>query len=187
MLKALILALLLFAAAPASAQNYSAAPAVSAERSGEGGRARASMDVNAPPAAVWSVLSDCAQARRFMRDLISCRVLDSGQGWDVREHRVRGWPLRSVMRNVSRITLDPPHRLAFSRVEGDWTRSEGEWVLTPIDGGRGTHVEYRIDAAIDSPLPAGVSRGFLVNNVRQTLTALRTVVERQSASAHGAD
>ncbi len=167
-------------ALPAVAQDYDAAPVVVAHRNGDGGEARASMDVNAPPSAVWSILSDCAQARRFMRQLLSCRVLSQGEGWDVREHRVRGWPLRPVMRNVSHITLEPNRRLSFRGVEGDWTRSDGEWVLTPIDGGRGTHVEYRIDAAMNGVLPAGVSQSLLVNNVRWTLAALRREAERAS-------
>jgi uncharacterized protein YndB with AHSA1/START domain len=177
------LCLALAFAAPAAAQNYGAAPAVAAQRAGDGGRASASMDVRAPPTAVWSILSDCAQARRFMRDLISCRVLQQGEGWDIREHRVRGWPLRPVMRNVSRITLEPNRRLAFQRVEGDWTRSEGEWRLTPIDGGRGTHVEYEIDAAFPGPLPAGMSQGRLVSSVRNTLSNLRREAERSAGAA----
>jgi uncharacterized protein YndB with AHSA1/START domain len=177
-----VLVVALALAAPAAAQEYDAAPVVRAQRSGDGGQARASMDVNAPPSAVWAVLSDCAQARRFMRNLLSCRVLEQGDGWDVREHRVRGWPLRPVMRNVSRITLEPNRRLAFRRVEGDWSRSEGEWVLTPIDDGRGTHVEYRIDAAMDGVLPAGISQSLLIGQVRGTLAALRREAERTRTS-----
>jgi uncharacterized protein YndB with AHSA1/START domain len=119
-----------------------------------------------------------------MSDLISCRVLDRGEGWDVREHRVRGWPLRPVMRNVSRITLEPNRRLAFRRLDGDWTRSEGEWRLTPIDGGRGTHVEYQIDAAFPGPLPAGMSQSRLVSKVRDTLANLRRAAERAAAGAN---
>lgn len=169
--------------AAAAAQNYGAAPVVTAQRAGDGGEARASMDVRAPPAVVWSILSDCGQARRFMRNLISCRVLERGNGWDVREHRSRGWPLNPVMRNVSRITLEPNRRLAFRLIEGDWTRSEGEWTLAPIDGGRGTHVTYRINAAIAGGAPSGVSRSMLVASVRGTLTALRREAERQPAAS----
>lgn len=172
------IAALLFAPC-AAAQDYRAAPVVSAQRQGPGGEARASMDVNAPPATVWSILSDCAQARRFMRSLISCRIVEQGDGWDVREHRSRGWPLHPVMRNVSHVTLDPDRRLTFRLIEGDWTRSDGEWTLTPIDGGRGTHVTYRIDAAIPGGLPAGISQTLLVNNVRGTLSALRRQAERE--------
>jgi uncharacterized protein YndB with AHSA1/START domain len=178
--------IVLLLSTPASAQSYGVAPVVSAQRAGDGGRASASMDVRAPPSAVWAILSDCAQARRFMRDLVSCRVLESGEGWDIREHRARGCAVCPVMRNVSRITLEPNRRLAFNRVEGDWTRSEGEWRLTPIDGGRGTHVEYQIDAAFRGPLPAGVSQSFLVSGVRSTLANLRRVVERAAGSAQSA-
>src|SRR5689334_19654112 len=87
-------------ALPAVAANYDAAPTVTAQRSGNGGEARASLDIHAPPARVWAVLSDCPHARVFMRDLISCRVLQRGRNWELREHRIRGWLLRPVMRNV---------------------------------------------------------------------------------------
>jgi len=175
-------ALLTFAflvcATSAAAQSYTAAPAVTGQRQGNAGVARASMDVNAPPSAVWTVLSDCNHAQRFMSDLISCRVLDSGPGWDVREHRVHGWILRPVMTNVSRITLEPDRRLAFHRLRGDWTQSDGEWRLTPIDGGRGTHVEYEITAAIGVPIPVGVTQGRMIASVRDTLAGLRREAER---------
>jgi uncharacterized protein YndB with AHSA1/START domain len=166
----------------AAAQDYQAAPVVRASRAGDGGRAEASMDVRAPPAAVWEVLTDCANARRFMRDLISCRILERGEGWEVREHRVRGWLFKPVLHSVSRIDLTPERRFAFRRIAGDWARSEGEWVLTPIDGGRGTHVTYRIEAAIAGLVPAGSQRR-LTNAVRNTLAALRREAERQPAAS----
>lgn len=186
-MRAALAFVILLLATPVCAQNYRAAPAVSAQRAGDGGRASASMDVHAPPSAVWSILSDCSKARQFMRDLVSCRVLDRGEGWDIREHRVRGFPLGPVMRNVSRITLEPNRRLAFHRIEGDWTRSEGEWRLTPIDDGRGTHVEYQIDAAFRGPIPAGISQARLVSSVRNTLADLRREAERAAAPTAGAN
>ena len=176
-----LVALLL--APSAAAQSYEAAPAVSAHRDGDGGEAQASMDVDAPPSAVWSILSDCARAQSFMRNLISCRVLERGNGWDVREHRSRGWLLHPVMRNVSRITLDPDRRLSFRLVEGDWTRSDGEWTLAPIDGGRGTHVTYRINAAVSGGVPAGISQALLVSSVRGTLAALRREAEHRGVAS----
>jgi uncharacterized protein YndB with AHSA1/START domain len=172
----LALLLALTASPLAAAQEYDAAPTVTARRDGNGGEARASMDVAAPPAAVWAVLSDCGQARRFMRQLISCRVLERGEGWDVREHRSRGWLLKPVMRNVSRIELESNQRLSFTLIEGDRSRSDGEWLLTPIDGGRGTQVEYRSNAGVAGGVPAGVTHSFLVSNVRGTMAALRRAV-----------
>jgi len=169
----LILAALLLAS-PASAQSYNAAPSVQGQRVGrDGGAARATMDVPAPPSAVWAILADCPNATRYMANLLSCRVLQNGDGWQVLEHRVRAGPFGGVLRNVSRITLEPDRRLVFSRVAGDWSRSEGQWRLTPIDGGRGTHVEYEISAAIDGGLPLGISQALLTRSVRNTLAALR--------------
>src|SRR6185312_5164018 len=159
----------------AEAANARPAPIVSAHRSGHGAEARASVDIHASPARVWSVLSDCAHARRFMRDLISCRVLARGPGWEVREHRIRGWLLKPVMRNVLRVSLTPNRRLAFRRISGDWARSQGSWTLTPIENGRGAHVSYHINAAIDGPIP--VPRSRLIDGVRTTLSDLRTVAE----------
>ena len=140
------------------------------------------MDVRAPPQAVWAILNDCVNARRYMRELISCRVLERGDGWDIREHRVRGWPLKPVLRSVSRITLEPNRRLAFRRVEGDWTRSDGEWRLRPIDGGEGTHVEYELDAAIRSPFPASWTQSVLVGRIRASLQGLRREAERSTTA-----
>jgi uncharacterized protein YndB with AHSA1/START domain len=178
----LVFALALFAA-PAYAQRYYAAPTVIGQRDGrDGGEARASMDVRAPPSAVWAVLVDCPNATRFIRHLISCRVLERGDGWEVREHRVSGGPFRGVMRNISRLTFEPTSRLAFHRLAGDWSKSDGEWRLTPIDGGRGTHVEYEVSAVLDGGLPAGVTQSFLFSSVRGTLAALRREAERQHAS-----
>lgn len=177
------LCLVLFAlllATPASAQNYEADPVVSAQRVGDGARATASMDVDAPPAAVWAILNDCDNARRYMRELISCRVIERGAGWDIREHRVRGWALKPVLRNVARITLEPNRRMTFHRVSGDWTRSDGEWRLTPLDGGRGTRVEYALDAAIRTPLPAGWAHSIFMNRMRSSLLALRREAERNA-------
>lgn len=173
----------LLLASPAGAQNYEADPVVSAQRVGDGGRAAAIMDVRAPPPVVWEILSDCENARRYIRELISCQVIDRGAGWDVREHRLRGWPLKPVLRSVSRVTLEPNRRIAFHRISGDWTRSEGEWRLTPIDGGRGTRVEYALDAAIRTPLPASWAHSVFISRMRTSLHALRREAER-TASAH---
>ncbi len=180
MLAALVL-ILLALAPTAAAQQYNAPPSVFARRHGQGGETRAAMDVHAPPAAVRRVLTTCAGAERIMIELISCRLLDQGEAYEVFEHRVRGWPLQPVLRNVSRVELRADGGIFFHRIDGDWTRSEGEWVLTPIDGGAGTHIEYRWSAALRNGPPFWLSQPLFVSRVRRTLLAIR----REAEAAHG--
>lgn len=179
MRQVLVIAVLLFAPS-AGAQDYGKPPEVLLQPSEDGGLARASMDVRAPPRVVWTLLTNCDHAHLYMRELLSCEILERGEGWELREHRVRGWLFRPVLRNVARVELDPVRRLSFQRVAGDWTRSDGHWLLTPIDGGEGTHVEYRLDAEIEGGLPAVLSRAVLRDRVRRTLAALRRVAEGRS-------
>ncbi|WP_421932790.1 SRPBCC family protein [Phenylobacterium sp.] len=162
-------------ASPAlAASGFNAPPTVSAQaEGGSAGVIRAAMDVAAPPAVVWKVLSDCANAPRYMPKLLSCRTLerDPAGRWDVREHRLQGNAFKPVMRNVFRTTLEPPHRLAFHRTGGDWKRSDGEWRLRPIPGG--THVTYELHVAVDAPVPAGMVRGAVAKGMPASMLALR--------------
>ncbi|MBP6546925.1 MAG: SRPBCC family protein [Phenylobacterium sp.] len=170
----LVLALSALAAPALAAPAFDAAPTVSAKaEGGSAGVIRAAMDVAAPPAVVWKVLSDCAAAPRYMPKLLSCKTLerDPAGKWDVREHRLEGNAFKPVMRNVFRTTLEPPRRLAFHRTGGDWKRSDGEWRLSPIPGG--THVTYELHVAIDAPVPAGMVRSAVAKGMPASMLALR--------------
>lgn len=170
----LVLALAAFAGPSFAAGRFEAAPTVSAQaEGGSAGVIRAAMDIAAPPAVVWKVLSDCANAARYMPKLLSCKTLerDPAGKWDVREHRLEGNAFKPVMRNVFRTTLEPPHRLAFRRTGGDWKRSDGEWRLTAIPGG--THVTYELHVAVDAPVPASLVRGAVAKGMPASMRALR--------------
>ena len=174
-MKPLLTALLILTASSAAAQDYAAAPSVSArpDPGQSGGSVSASIDIKAPPQAVWSALTDCAGAPRYMPKLISCRVVQKGPGWEIREHKIKGPVFHPVMTSQFRANLDPPKSLAFHRTGGDWKRSEGEWRLAPIDGGKGTHVTYRISAAVSGPVPSGMMRSSIASGVRESMLALR--------------
>ena len=170
----LVLALAAIAGPSFAAGRFEAAPTVSAQaEGGSAGVIRAAMDVAAPPAVVWKVLSDCANAPRYMPKLLSCKTLerDPAGKWDVREHRLEGNAFKPVMRNVFRTTLEAPRRLAFRRTGGDWKRSDGEWRLTAIPGG--THVTYELHVAVDAPVPASMVRGAVAKGMPASMRALR--------------
>lgn len=172
----LSLPLTLMAAPAALAQAYSAAPVVHAEASGgSAASVRAEMDVAAPPSVVWQTLTDCEHATRFMPKLISCKVLQTGPGgrWEIREHRLKGGLFKPQMRNVFRADFTPNRRLAFHRVAGDWKKSEGEWRLSPVAGGKGTHVSYRTEVAVNGPVPVGLVRSAVAKGMPEAMLALR--------------
>lgn len=164
-------------ASAANAQDFKAPPSVSAKADPgqSGGSVSASIDIQAPPSAVWSALTDCAGAPSYMPKLISCRIIEKGPGgrWEIREHKIKGPVFHPVMTSQFRADLEPQKSLTFRRTGGDWKRSEGEWRLSPLDGGKATRVTYRISAAVSGPVPSGMMRSSIASGVRESMLALR--------------
>lgn len=144
----------------------------------------AAIDIAAPRAVVWAVMTDCARAMHFIPGLQSCRVLerDPAGRWDIREHRISWMWFLPDVRSVFRSDYDAPKRLHFHRISGTLKRSEGEWRLDAIDGGRATRVVY--DATLSAYIPAP---DFMVESAlrRDIATVLRRLKrECQTARAN---
>src|SRR6201996_8905651 len=103
---------------------------VSPGADGTSGVILAAIDVAAPQAAVWSVMTDCDLAPRMVANLKSCRVLERDpQGrWDIREEVSKMTFMPSV-RTVYREDFDPPHSMVFHATGGDLQIFEGQWRL----------------------------------------------------------
>ena len=175
-------------AGAAPAMDYDGAPRVTATAEGaEGAVVRAVMDVAAPPLAVYAALADCARAPLFMPGLLSCRVLerDPAGRWEVREHRLRGNVLKPVLLNIFRIDLEPPGRLAFRRLAGDWARSEGEWRINPLQGGLGARVTYETHMAMAGPVPRALVRTAIAQAMPRSMLALRREAVTRAHPAAG--
>jgi uncharacterized protein YndB with AHSA1/START domain len=160
----------------ASAGPFDGPPQINVEVEPGGGAAavvHAQMDVAAPPSAVWAALYDCAGAPRYVPGLISCKVVAHGAGWEEREHRLKGPIFHPVVINRFRADFTPDQRLAFHRTGGDWKRSDGEWRLTPLGGGKATHVTYVLHFAIDAPISSGMLRDGVAKGMPRSLEALR--------------
>jgi ribosome-associated toxin RatA of RatAB toxin-antitoxin module len=162
---------------PAWAQNYQGAPTVraEAEKGASAASVHAAMDVAAPPHIIWSTLMDCQHATDFMPKVISCKTLskDPAGQWEEREQRLKGNFLKPVMRNVYRMTYEKDRSLAFHRIAGDFKRSDGGWKITPIDGGKGSHVTYEIHVAVDGPVPVSMVRSSIAKGMPESMLALR--------------
>ena len=145
------------------------------DRAGAAGQVHAVEDVAAPPERVFAVMTDCALAPRMAPSLKSCRVLerDPAGRWDVREHVSRPMLFVPSVRSVFRSDYDPPRGFTYRRTGGDLRVLEGDWRLTPLDGGARTRVVYEGRAALPFAVPHALARAVLRQQVSQALAALR--------------
>ena len=149
-------------------------PFVDVEPSADGasGVVVAAIDVAAPEALVFKVMTDCELAPRMVAGLKSCRVLERDpQGrWDIREE-ISKMTFAPSVRTVYREDFDPPHGMAFHRTDGDLKVFEGQWRLEPH--GEGVRVTYEARIAAPFAVPGWVARIALRHDLPQALLALR--------------
>ena len=135
----------------------------------------ASIEIAAPRAKVWTIMTDCTRSLRYVPGLKSCRVLarDPAGHWDIREHRISWMWFLPEVRSVFRSDYDPPERLRFHRISGTLKRSYGEWLLAAIDGGSGTRVTYDATVSADIPVPRFLVEAALKRDIAKVLRGLR--------------
>ena len=141
---------------------------------GDATRIHAAIDIAAPAAAIWSIMTDCAREVRFVPGLESCRVLerDPAGRWDVREHKISWVWFLPRIRSVFRADYDPPKRLRFHRISGTLTRNEGEWRLTAAPKG-GTRVSYDAVIGVSVPVPDFMVESALKRDIATVLRRLK--------------
>jgi Polyketide cyclase / dehydrase and lipid transport len=141
---------------------------------------RASIDIAAPPAAVWGVITDCARQPQIVPNLESCRIVkhDPAGRWDIREHIINWATLMPKLRTVVRTSYDGIHRMLFKRVDGDMRISEGEWRVEPTANARASRLYYTALVAPKMPVPQ-----FMVEHtVNNELPNLLRAIERASVA-----
>ncbi|MEQ1755924.1 MAG: SRPBCC family protein [Micropepsaceae bacterium] len=142
---------------------------------GDSAHVLAAIDVPMPAQAIWPIMTDCNRAPSYVPNLISCRILERAPNgdWDIREHLSSpGWLLPNF-RTVFRSDYEINRRVHFSRVAGDLRKSEGEWLLLPIDEGRATRVIYTVDTEYRSWIPNAWMHDYLADEISNILNALR--------------
>jgi hypothetical protein len=143
---------------------------------GEATRVSAVIEIDAGPAAVWAVLTDCARAPQIIPHLESCRIIDSDVAgrWDIREHIINP-PLLPRIRTLVRNDFQIPRRLAFKLQGGDMRVSDGAWALQPLNGG--TRLSYEAVIA-----PKFAAPQFLITRaMAQDFPAMLKAIQRASA------
>ena len=139
---------------------------------GTSGVILAAIDVAAPQAVVFSVMTDCDLAPKMVANLKSCRILERDpQGrWDIREE-VTKMTFAPSVRTVYREDFDPPRSMIFHRTGGDLQVLEGQWRLEPH--GADVRVTYEARVAAPFSVPGWMARLALRHDVPMALLALR--------------
>jgi carbon monoxide dehydrogenase subunit G len=137
----------------------------------------ASIDIEAPPAIVWAVITDCKRAPNYVPNMESCRVVEREphDRWQVRE-TVHNVMLLPRIRSVSRVEFDKDRRMSFKKAGGDMRIAEGEWRLDPLEKGKATRLRYDAVLALNMSVP-----NFMVENIaKRDVPALMKNIERES-------
>lgn len=146
--------------------------AVKPDADGASGAILAAIDVAAPVAVVWSVMTDCDLAVKIVANLKTCRIIerDPKGRWDIREEVTRS-TFTPAVRTVYREDFEPPRRMSFHRTGGDLKVLEGEWRLEPH--GDQVRVTYEAKVAAPFSVPGWAARLALRHDVPMALLALR--------------
>lgn len=178
----LILAAALAVALAAPAWASAPVVQVTTDPATSAGVVEAHVEVAAPPAVVWRVIVDPANVPRLMAGVKSCKVIDRDPAgrWDLREQVSQSGVLPSV-RIVMRTDYQPNSLIRFHRTDGDIRILDGEWRLTPLDGGARTRIDYQSRVVSPFPAPAMIVRSILRRDMPQTLANVRDASEAAAA------
>jgi ribosome-associated toxin RatA of RatAB toxin-antitoxin module len=132
--------------------------------------------IEAPAENIWRIMTDCREIPTFVPGLEACRVLDSGQNWEIIRHQVKWiWFLPKFV-YVFRADYKPNRKIDFVRIQGDLREMKGTWRLTPLDRDNQTLVSYSVFLDPGFFVPQWLVRRSLKADLPAVLTSLRTKV-----------
>ena len=152
-----------------------AAPEISHALYGEHGRTvSASCYVQAPPQAVFRVLTDYAHMHEFMPMVVKVELLSASPG----KARVK-FHFRYLrffdFEEIDERELNPPYRITFRSIQGPLKSASGVWRMMPE--GTGTRLSYRISAEPAFALPGPVMDYVVTQGALDLIEGLRKRAE----------
>jgi ribosome-associated toxin RatA of RatAB toxin-antitoxin module len=140
------------------------------------GTVEATILIDAPAQRIWKVMIDCGEIPTFVPGVQACKVLDSGENWEVIRHDVKWIWLFPRLSYVFKARYQPNRQIHFTRIGGDLREMRGSWQLTPIKRSNSTLVRYRVYLDPGFLIPQWLVRNALKSDLPAVLVALRTKV-----------
>ena len=139
--------------------------------------------VDAPPAAVWALVSRCGDYVLNMPSIAASKEL-SREGDEHAKFTAVCEVTADVpfpfsdLTSVSRATMTADERggqysRTWTLIRGDYDVNEGSWRLVPVDGGAKTKVSYRITVKPKLPLPTSLISASQQTMLPQVIQRLR--------------
>lgn len=128
---------------------------------------------------IYPILKEMEQYPVFMEDLVSVTVIERNGNTTVTK-----WVSNVDGRIIKWTELDTfddeQMHIAYSQIEGDLKKMEGEWILTPLADG--TEIKLTVDFEFGIPMIAGLLNPILKKKVRMNsenmLKAIKERVEK---------
>lgn len=139
---------------------------------------RIAAEVNAPPAAIWKILTACEIAPEYVPNVVDCKKveeLDGGRA-DLFVQTIRPIFFLPTFEHVFRLDYTPYSRIDVHRVSGPIAHMEGSWWLLPQENGRILLVyEVAVDPGL--PIPRFLVRATMKRDLPKIITAVRERAE----------
>jgi coenzyme Q-binding protein COQ10 len=147
--------------------------------------------IDAPAETIWKIMTDCPGAPTFIPGLKDCRILSSGENWEIIRHEVKWvWFLPRIS-YVFRAEYQINRQIDFVKIEGDLREMKGSWRLLPLDDSGQTIVRYEVYLDPSFFIPQWLVERSLMADLPDMLAALRKKVrnslldKKLNKSTHG--
>jgi hypothetical protein len=139
---------------------------------------RIAAEVDAPPHAIWQILTACEIAPEYVPNVVSCKKveeLDGGRG-DLFVQTIKPIFFLPTFEHVFRLDYTPYTRIDVHRVSGPIAYMEGSWWLLPQESGRILLV-YQVAVDPGLPIPRFLVRATMKRDLPKIMMAVRARAE----------
>jgi len=139
---------------------------------------RIAAEVDAPPTAIWQILTACEIAPEYVPNVVSCKKveeLDGGRA-DLFVQEIKPIFFLPTFEHVFRLDYTPHTRIDVHRVSGPIEHMEGSWWLLPQDNGRILLV-YQVAVDPGLPIPRFLVRATMKRDLPKIMMAVRERAE----------
>ncbi|SDD40114.1 type II toxin-antitoxin system RatA family toxin [Sporomusa acidovorans] len=134
------------------------------------------LPVKADRGQIFPILRDMEKYPEFMADLVSVEVMERKDNTTITKwvSNVDG----RIIKWTELDTFDEANlHIHYKQIEGDLKKFEGDWILTPLDGG--TEIKLTVDFEFGIPMIAGLLNPILKKKVRDNSMNMLTAIKER--------